>query len=83
VGQIRTVARHAERVGLDPNTYLWSPFAEQVSDQYKVQKVRRRAPVKLIRDMRQYADWAEDQARVKGGVKLDHWGGGKLDQVSV
>jgi hypothetical protein len=20
---------------------------------------------------------------VKGGVKLDHWGGGKLDQMSV
>ena len=30
-----------------------------------------------------YPDRGGETIYVKGGVKLDHWGGGKLDQMSV
>jgi hypothetical protein len=66
--QLRTVASHAERLGLDPYTHLelLSPFADLAFERFKEQEPRRRAPVGLFRAMRGYADWTEEQARKFG-----------------
>lgn len=63
-GQIRTVAQHAERLALDPRTYLdlWPRLMDQSSKHYRERELKRRAPLELFDQMRRFADSAEKRA---------------------
>jgi hypothetical protein len=72
-GQVRTVTDHAERVASDRFSYLQfvSAFANSNLEHYREQETKRRAGRWPFQGMRDYADWAEEEAR-KFGRLLRH-----------
>ena len=62
--KLRTLARHGERLANDRFVYLdlWSPFASGDFERYKTQETKRRVSLGPFQAMRDYADWAEQQA---------------------
>jgi PAS domain-containing protein len=67
-GQMETMARHAERVALDPESYLefWSPMSSKDFEDYKSRQSRLRASRWPFQSMREYANWARDMAQTFG-----------------
>ena len=63
--QVRTVTGHAERVADDPSSYLEfrSPFKDAHFERYTDEETQRRADRWPFQGMRDYADWAEREAR--------------------
>jgi hypothetical protein len=63
--QLLNVADHAERVANDPSSYLefLSPFHTAEFERYRAEETKRRAARWPLQEMRNYANWAENEAR--------------------
>jgi hypothetical protein len=71
--QVRTVIEHAERVANNRLNYLefFSPFTNSNLELYWEKETRRRVGRWPFQGMREFADWAEEEAR-KFGLLLRH-----------
>jgi hypothetical protein len=63
--QVTTVARHAERMANDPSSYIefFSPFRTAEFKRHRDEGTKRRAARWPFKEMRDYANWAENEAR--------------------
>ena len=77
----------AERVGFEPYGRGRYPIEPQLASLISKSEYRGKTPRASVQRLESggasYFFSRMTASIVKGGVKLDHWGGGKLDQMSV